>query len=792
MSLYPLQDSFVRGELSPRLHSRAGLDLYRSGLSKCVNFIPLPHGGLRKRGGTYFVNEVKDSDVYTIGIPFIFNNEQAYFLELGQEYIRFYAYSAQIVDGSDVPIESDTSYLEDELPLVRYAQSADVMWLAMANWPVQTLTRFDNDEWETNEKEFEDGPFAPQNIDEDITMYVSDVDGDITITASEDAFTEDMVGQLIKIEMASYEDISPWEAGALLAKTNEGPLGQYIRYEGNVYICVTDPNDHFGEPGINGTPPNCSFDHQVRAGGTPPTHTTPGQVERDGQMLDDPEFAASAGAWFGVEWEYVHSGFGIARIEDVADPQNASATVLTTFPDELAAGEDGASFMWSIGSYGGSDGYPDTAFLFEERLGFSQRLTVDLSKTGDFDSFKIGEKDDDALQFLQAGVGGANQIVWTADADGFLALGTIGGVRSLSGSGVDEALTPSSFKNRNSRTFGCAPIAPVSAGTSFLYVSASRQALIELTLSQNLRFQAQDVGQVNEHIPKSGIVNLAFQTYPDPICWFPLENGELGSFTYQPSQEVRGMARHHIAGFAQDIDDIGDDDGYSHVEWATVTPQTSGGDDLWLNVRRTVSEAPYRSIEVMKNPLEYVDIENAFYVDCGLSYNGSPATVFSGLGHLDGQSVSALADGKVYRGLTVIAGSVTLPVAASEVHIGLPYLAQAITLELDVGAKDGSLMGRRKRVSKVILSVMETDISCLEVSAHTPDLWEKVKQVHFTPDDPGSTPPGTTSEKRVLVSGTLEIPIEDRWQNQGKIQIRHSDPTPCTLRGIIPVFEAEP
>ncbi|TIM69514.1 MAG: hypothetical protein E5Y58_16410, partial [Mesorhizobium sp.] len=68
------------------------------------------------------------------------------------------------------------------------------------------------------------------------------------------------------------------------------------------------------------------------------------------------------------------------------------------------------------------------------------------SATGDFENFATGEKDD-ALEFVQAGGGQANDITWIAESDGALIIGTLGGIRALSGSGIDEALTPSSFKN---------------------------------------------------------------------------------------------------------------------------------------------------------------------------------------------------------------------------------------------------------------------------------------------------------------------------------------------------------
>ena len=82
-TLYPVQDVFTRGEISPRLHARASLDLYRAALSKCENFVTLPHGGIRKRGGSYFVGEVKSSAKATRLIPFIFSSDQAYCLEFG-------------------------------------------------------------------------------------------------------------------------------------------------------------------------------------------------------------------------------------------------------------------------------------------------------------------------------------------------------------------------------------------------------------------------------------------------------------------------------------------------------------------------------------------------------------------------------------------------------------------------------------------------------------------------------------------------------------------------------------
>ncbi len=430
---------------------------------------------------------------------------------------------------------------------------------------------------------------------------------------------------------------------------------------------------------------------------------------------------------------------------------------------------------WRLGTFVPGK-YVESGSLYEERLAFSRKFSVYASATGDFDNFATGEKDDAALEFVQAGGGQANDITWIAESDGALIIGTLGGIRALSGSGIDEALTPSSFKNRRSRTFGCAPLRPVDAGQSFLFVTRSRKSIAELTQSATGKFTSEDVGQVSEHIPKQGVVELAFQTDPDPLLWFPLDNGELGGYTHQPSQEVRGMHRHRIAGSFSGSD-------WGIVESAVVTPGQDGNDDLWLIVKRTIGGATRRTIEIKSVPFEYGEIADAFEVDCGLTYGGVATGTVTGLDHLNGETVDALADGVVYHDLTVAAGAVSLPggATAAKWQVGLPYEAGADTLELDVGGRDGSIVGRRKKVSKVILSLFETDTTGLEITSMQRGRWEPVRIPSVvTPDSSAN-----------LFTGNVEVPIDDSWEGQGRVRIRHTNPTPCTIRAFTPVFDAE-
>ena len=96
--VHPIQTNFTRGEISPRLIGQVDLSAYKNSVETLENMTVFPQGGTTRRGGTRFVTEVKDSSAITRLIPFEFNVEQAYVLEFGEQYIRFYKDNGQIVE----------------------------------------------------------------------------------------------------------------------------------------------------------------------------------------------------------------------------------------------------------------------------------------------------------------------------------------------------------------------------------------------------------------------------------------------------------------------------------------------------------------------------------------------------------------------------------------------------------------------------------------------------------------------------------------------------------------------
>jgi hypothetical protein len=755
MTLYPTQDSFVRGEITPRLHARASLDLYRSALAICENFVTMPHGGIRKRGGTYFAAETKGS-LPARPVPFVFSEEQSYCLYFGDHYFRVYAYGGPVLSDGDV-VEVATPYAQDEVDELQFTQSGDALYIVHPSYAPRKVTRSSNTAWAIDILAYVDGPFGQQNTDKTIKVYASAATGTISLTANSSIFTADMVDQLFKIEVESYETWKPWEAGGYL--TNNDVSGIKRRHDGNIYL-ATAPTDAVGK---------------IRMGGTPPTHVEGSEWDGAGEVPEHySDLTTDFDDNYGVKWQYLHSGFGVVQIAGVSvDGLSASAVVKRDFPAELV-GSGNASYRWSAGGFGGDVGFPRSVAIFEERLFYGQKYSVYGSKTFDFRSFQSGADDDDALAFQLAGT---SNITWLQESDGFLLIGTIGGVRTLSG-GNNEPLTPSKFKNRSSPTKRCSSIPPVKAGSTLVYIGFDRKSIVETNFSlEKNGYSTPPISLISEHIPKAGINSLCFQSEPDPVFWMGLDSGQLAGLTYESDQNVRGWHRHKIGGVFGNYD-------HGVVESVVSTPGQTGADDVWLVVKRTIDGATRRYIEVIQPAFEYSDLMDAFMVDCGLTYDGPAVNSVSGVNHLEAEWTTILADGKVYRDIRVIGGVVKLPdgVTASKWHVGLPYTAVAETLELDVGGRDGSVMGRRKRVNSVIFSVLETANIYVRSASRSSFELQKAGRNTIAPK----------TDTVSLYTGNLdEVKLTDTWEGQGRIRIEAPDPVPCTIRAIIPGFDSE-
>jgi archaellum component FlaG (FlaF/FlaG flagellin family) len=137
-----------------------------------------------------------------------------------------------------------------------------------------------------------------------------------------------------------------------------------------------------------------------------------------------------------------------------------------------------------------------------------------------------------------------------------------------------------------------------------------------------------------------------------------------------------------------------------------------------------------------------------------------------GLSHLQGKTVSILADGAVQPQQVVTAGVVSVPRPATIIHVGLPYDSDLQTLPVALQI-DGFGQGRYKNVNKAWLRVYQS--SGIFIGPDVNNLTEAKQRTR----EPYGTPPSLKTQE-ILVMTT------PTWQDSGQVFVRQSDPLPLT------------
>lgn len=98
-----IQTNFSSGELAPALLGRTDIAQYSNACAVLENFLCRPYGPIISTPGTEFINDTKfttsgSNRIYgkTRIIPFIFSRNDAYVIEVGDGYFRFYTDGAVV------------------------------------------------------------------------------------------------------------------------------------------------------------------------------------------------------------------------------------------------------------------------------------------------------------------------------------------------------------------------------------------------------------------------------------------------------------------------------------------------------------------------------------------------------------------------------------------------------------------------------------------------------------------------------------------------------------------------
>jgi len=662
--------NFTGGELSPRLDGRNDLQKYPTGCKTLENMIVFPHGSAARRSGTQFVAEVKDSSKETRLIPFEFSTTQTYMLEFGDQYIRFYKDNGQILSGGSA-YEISSPYLEAELFDIKYAQSADVMYICHPNHPVKKLARTGHTSWTLTSVDFQNGPFMDHNIET------------TTLTAS-----HTNAGQTGTLTLSSTTGVN----------SNQGWLSTDV---GRL------------------------------------VHMLDGHVKITG-----------------------YTSSTVVDMEVIADISNGSAT--TDF---------------ALGSFSDTTGYPSCVTFFEQRLVFaatlSQPQTLFFSKSGDYenmdDNYHGTVADDDSIIYTIA----SNQVnaIRFMTATRTLIIGTAGGEFAVSGGGTDIAITPTNILIKKQSNNGAANVDALAVGNATLFLQRARRKLRELAYNFDVDgYVAPDLTILAEHISEGGFKQLSYQQEPNQVIWGVRNDGQLVGLTYQREQQVVAWHRHIFGGTFSS--------GNTVCDSVATIPTDDSEYQTWVINKRTINGATKRYVEyIHQYDFDETDDTSFNFLDSQLSYDGSPVTTISGLDHLEGETVSILADGATHPDKTVSSGSITLDRSASKVKVGLSYTSLLQTMRIDAGSQNGTSQSKTKRIYEITARLYES--IGVEIG---PDL-NNMERIPFR-----SSANAMDSGINVF-TGDKEIEFRGNYETDGFIFVRQTQPLPLTILSLYPKLQ---
>ena len=211
------QKSFTGGEISPALHAGDDLAKYANGLKTLKNGFVRQERCVSNRAGLELVGEVKNSDKKVRLIPFSFNTQQTYQIEVGENYFRFIKDGGFIVypnehEKAGEIVELETDYSQDEIFNLKYAQNADVLTITHPNHPQIELSRHDHHDWRINVIDFKASILPPSNVKANWTGSLSAPITYSYLVTAVDEKTQEESNRSNTVDVQGQQDAS-WAVG---------------------------------------------------------------------------------------------------------------------------------------------------------------------------------------------------------------------------------------------------------------------------------------------------------------------------------------------------------------------------------------------------------------------------------------------------------------------------------------------------------------------------------------------------------------------------------------------------
>lgn len=800
-----IQTNFTAGAFSPLLFSRVELDKYRNGAEVLTNFIVQRYGGAKKRGGTQFIYEVKTSAKATRVIPFVYSRTQAYVLEFGEDYIRFFT-NGGVVESTGSPVEVVSPYQESELFDIKYAQSADVLYLVHPSHAPRKLERASATSFTLTEIEFEDGPYLPLN-ETGTTLTPADYgglnptmtgltapSGTVTSTGSSasawelldrDPSTDDVFGSVTS-GFVAY-DLGSGNSAIVNAYyvratdnsqyVDQAPISWELQGSdnGSSWVTLDTRNKEVGWSGsevrfyefANET---AYRHHRFRWYGVDGLNSTRfAEIGMNRDAASQTAFNLTASAVTGINNDQGFLTTDVGRHIRLLGPDGkwrwakiqarSSSTVVTIKLYGHALPSLSPIINWQMGAWSAETGWPACVAFYEGRLCFAstteQPQTVWMSKVDDFTNFGTSDPIEDT-DAINAGISSEeiNTIQWIAEGSD-LFVGTTAALRTIGPNASTGTFSPTNIRQKRETTYGASSVQPVRIGNVALYSGYYGKDLREAAYSYEVDgYVSQDMSILTEHLLRGGIKQIAYAQTPVGVVWVVQDDGSLTAMTYERDQDVVAFHAHTLGGAGVEVESV-------------CTIPGTGRDEVWFVVNRTVNGSTVRYLERLSEGHENDgDIDDATFLDCHLTYSGSSTTTLTGLDHLDGESVYVWSDAGKQGPYTVASGSITVGSAVTVACVGYGYTSTIETLSPEAAAKGGTAQTRLGHISEVFLRLLQS------------------QDGKVGPADQ-STLEDIEYDDATLFTGDKRVGLSMEWGRGKRLKVTHGEPTPFHLLGII-------
>ena len=806
MAVHKIKTNFAAGELSPKMFGRPDFQKYDGGAAKLENFIVHRIGSISNRPGTLYIDKtiIVNNNPRSRLIPFKYNVDQVYIVEIIpiSGWVKVYYGDVECWRGQ---YEAHFDwYSSDDLPEIKYCQSADVLFLFHPNVSPYMIIRKNLYDFEIKKAEFL-GPFKDEYVAEDTENLVyiklcnkTDAGHPALFVRYDSPLIDDAldyIGREVKLTRrleGEYHRCNPKTDPEYKRMVNVVPGGtvhveSFGFWDGSWSLqrfnkdtqTWEDVRTQYGNRANNAT-----FNYENK--------TT--EIEKYRLYSEDFNNAHKSGEVDGQIGCVVIQSFGgeYSCVVKTTTHMTKSSDGLSYYA-ECSFLKDPAEELkiyelteilytrFSLGSwYGGANSqanihnhFPTCGQFFEDRLCVAgtdeEPQTVWMSRTGDYFNFdNVKSEDDEAVTATLSGgeMNGIKAIVPFND----LVLLTSGGEYKVTGNG--KAITPTNITAQAQEYCGVNKINPVVIGNRIIFAQQQGSVVRDLAYAYDVdRYTGIELGLLAEHLLRGHkVVAMAYQQIPDSIIWIVREDGVLLGITYVKEQDIYAWHEHKTDGEFIDV---------------CVIPGDKY-DQVWFVVKRDgvyqIERMPNR--EMYDTPAEQVFLDAAYVYGFGHSEDPEWEKINSVIiPRFAGKTVHILADGNVLPEQVVAEdGFIDLGAEYKTVIIGLGYTSTLLSMPIDLEAGDGTYLARKMRVAQLSLFFERTRGGYFGM-----DMEDDDGVVHSGMDElkwRSNERYGTAVE---LFTGKKKLSVpKATWGKTVQVRVEQRDPLPMSILALIP------